>query len=149
YVNTGGYATLRACRDGRRTADEVVNTVEESWLRGLGGAGFRSGQKWRLGRQSPGPPLMALNADEGAPGTFKDRAILENGPHRVLEGALIAAWAVDAEEVYIYLRDEYPHVHGILTRAIARVESEGLAGPGTTRVHLRRGAGAYICGEET
>jgi formate dehydrogenase len=147
YRESGGYRLLRDCREGRRSPDDVVAAVEASGLRGLGGAGFRSGMKWRLVRQEPGPRLMAVNADEGEPGTFKDRHYLETDPHRFLEGMLVAAWAVEAEEIYIYLRDEYPHVRELLLREIARLDAEGLTGPPT--VHLRRGAGAYICGEET
>jgi formate dehydrogenase len=147
YVRGGGYRTLRDCLAGRHTREAVVEAVEASGLRGLGGAGFRSGQKWRLVRQAPKPRLMAINGDEGEPGTFKDRHYLESDPHRFLEGMLVAAWAVEAEEVYIYLRDEYPHVRALLLREIARLALEGLAGP--PAIHLRRGAGAYICGEET
>jgi NADH:ubiquinone oxidoreductase subunit F (NADH-binding)/NADH:ubiquinone oxidoreductase subunit E len=147
YVTGGGYRLLRACREGRTTADELVTTVEASGLRGLGGAGFRAGQKWQLVRQSTGPRLMAINADEGEPGTFKDRHYLLRDPHRFLEGMLIAAWAVEAGEIYIYLRDEYPEIRAMLAREIGRLEAEGLIDP--PLVHLRRGAGAYICGEET
>jgi NADH:ubiquinone oxidoreductase subunit F (NADH-binding)/NADH:ubiquinone oxidoreductase subunit E len=147
YVRAGGYALLRACREGHRDRDELVAAVESSGLRGLGGAGFRSGQKWRLVRQSPGPRLMAVNADEGEPGTFKDRHHLRADPHRFLEGMLIAAWAVEAEEIYIYLRDEYPQIHLLLEQELARLAAERLVSP--PAVHLRRGAGAYICGEET
>ncbi|MBX6312616.1 MAG: NAD(P)H-dependent oxidoreductase subunit E [Isosphaeraceae bacterium] len=147
YVRGGGYQTLRGCRDGRRTPEDVVEALSASGLRGLGGAGFPTGQKWRLMRQAPKPRLMALNADEGEPGTFKDRYCLETDPHRCLEGMLIAAWAIEAEEVYIYLRDEYPQIREILLGEIERLRSEGLAFP--PAVHLRRGAGAYICGEET
>jgi formate dehydrogenase len=146
YAKDGGYRVLRECLAGGRSRDAVVEAVESSALRGLGGAGFRSGQKWRLVRQEPKPRLLAVNADEGEPGTFKDRVLLETDPHRVLEGMLVAAWAVEAEEVYIYLRDEYPHLHELLRRELALVSAAGLAGP---RVELRRGAGAYICGEET
>jgi len=147
YVGGGGYRLLRECRDGRRTPEELVAAVEASGLRGLGGAGFPSGQKWRLVRQSPGPRLMAVNADEGEPGTFKDRHYLETDPHRFLEGMLLAAWAVGADEIYIYLRDEYPAILDMLAGELARLGAEGLVGP--PRVELRRGAGAYICGEET
>jgi formate dehydrogenase len=147
YTAEGGFRLLRDCRSGARTREELGARVEAARLRGLGGAGFRSGQKWRLVCQSPGPRLLAVNADEGEPGTFKDRHVLETDPHRFLEGALIAAWAIEAEEVYIYLRDEYPHLHALLGREIARLASEGIVEPPT--VHLRRGAGAYICGEET
>ncbi len=147
YVSGGGYRLLRDCREGRRSPDEITAAVDDSGLRGLGGAGFRSGQKWKLVRQAPGPRLVAINADEGEPGTFKDRHYLESDPHRFLEGMLVAAWVIDAEDVYIYLRDEYPQVRLLLARELARLGREGLTGP--PRVHLRRGAGAYICGEET
>ncbi len=147
YVQGGGYRLLCECREGRRNPDEIIAAVEASGLRGLGGAGFRSGQKWRLVRQLPGPRLMVINADEGEPGTFKDRHHLETDPHRFLEGMLIAAWVVEVEENYIYLRDEYPQVREILIRELGRLGVEGLVDP--SRIHLRRGAGAYICGEET
>lgn len=147
YIRGGGYRTLRDCLEGRRTPGELIDSVDDSKLRGLGGAGFRSGQKWRLVRQSPGPRLLAINADEGEPGTFKDRHYLETDPHRFLEGMLIAARVVEAEEIYIYLRDEYPQIRDILGREVGRIGREGLADP--HRIHLRRGAGAYICGEET
>jgi formate dehydrogenase len=147
YRAGGGYATLEACRTGRITPDELVDRLEHSGLRGLGGAGFRSAQKWRMVRQQPGPRLMAVNADEGEPGTFKDRHYLEAHPHRFLEGMLLAGWAVDAERIYIYLRDEYPHLHALLLRELDALRAAGVVPPGL--VHLRRGAGAYICGEET
>jgi formate dehydrogenase beta subunit len=147
YIRTGGYRLFRECLEGRQTPEALIAAADDSGLRGLGGAGFRSGQKWRLVRQSPGPRLMAINADEGEPGTFKDRHYLETDPHRFLEGALIASWAVEAEEIYIYLRDEYPQVRELLGREIRRIGEEGLVDPG--KIHLRRGAGAYICGEET
>jgi formate dehydrogenase len=147
YVADGGYQLLKDCRAGTRTADELIAIMESSGLRGLGGAGFPSGRKWRFVRQEPAPRLMAINADEGEPGTIKDRFYLEAHPHRFLEGMLIAAWAVEATDVYIYLRDEYPAVREILLAEIAAVEREGLNGK--TTIHLRRGAGAYICGEES
>ena len=147
YVADGGYALWKACRAGTRKPEDLMKALEESGLRGLGGAGFPSGRKWRFVRQEKGPRLMAVNADEGEPGTFKDRYYLERDPHRFLEGMLIAAWAVEAKAVYIYLRDEYPAAREILLRAIARVEREGLSGG--CAIHLRRGAGAYICGEES
>jgi formate dehydrogenase beta subunit len=147
YIEGGGYKLLVECLGGGRSVEEVIGSVEASGLRGLGGAGFRSGQKWRLVRQSPGPRLMAINADEGEPGTFKDRHYLETDPHRFLEGMLIAAWAVEAEEVYIYVRDEYPHVLAILALEIENLGR--LRRADLPRIHLRRGAGAYICGEET
>jgi formate dehydrogenase len=147
YIKEGGYTLLRDCLAGSRSIDDVITAKDESGLRGLGGAGFPAGRKWRLVRAEPGPRLMAVNADEGEPGTFKDRFYLERDPHRFLEGMLVGAWAVEAEAVYIYLRDEYPAVNEILREAIADVEREGLNGHCT--IHLRRGAGAYICGEES
>jgi formate dehydrogenase len=147
YRAKGGYALLAACRDGKRSLDDILATLDASGLRGLGGAGFPTGRKWRFVRQEPAPRLLAVNADEGEPGTFKDRLYLEGDPHRFLEGVLIAAWAIEAQEAYIYLRDEYPGLHGVLTEEIAALEAAGLTGP--TRLHLRRGAGAYICGEES
>jgi formate dehydrogenase len=147
YLQTGGYQLLRGGLEGRLARDDVVAALADSGLRGLGGAGFPSGQKWKLVRQDPGPRLMAVNADEGEPGTFKDRHYLESDPHRFLEGMLLAAWVVEAEEVFIYLRDEYPEARAILRAAIDRLGRAGLADP--SRIHLRRGAGAYICGEET
>jgi NADH:ubiquinone oxidoreductase subunit F (NADH-binding)/NADH:ubiquinone oxidoreductase subunit E len=147
YIADAGYKILRECREGKRKLDEVLANVESSALRGLGGAGFPTGRKWRIVRGYPGPRLMTVNADEGEPGTFKDRYYLEREPHRFLEGMLIAAWAVEAQAIYIYLRDEYPAVREILLREIPKVESAGLTG--NTAIHLRRGAGAYICGEES
>ena len=147
YENDGGYILLRACLGGVRSVDDVISTMEDSSLRGFGGAGFPTGRKWRIVRAEPGPRLMAVNADEGEPGTFKDRFYMETDPHRFLEGTLIAAWVVEAKAVYIYLRDEYPHIREILLKEIATLESAGLAAH--TKIHLRRGAGAYICGEES
>ena len=147
YVAGGGYAVLRECREGARLVDGVIEALNESGLRGLGGAGFPTGRKWTFVRAEPGPRYFAVNADEGEPGTFKDRYFLETDPHRFLEGMLIADWAVEAEETYVYLRDEYPVAREILIREIARLEREGLARPGS--IVLRRGAGAYICGEES
>ncbi len=147
YVAAGGFAVLEECRAGRRAVEDVIAVLEASGLRGLGGAGFPTGRKWSIVRSYPGPRLMAVNADEGEPGTFKDRYHLERRPWRFLEGMLIAAWAVEAETVYVYLRDEYPAVREILKAAIERLQREGRTGP--HRVELRRGAGAYICGEES
>ena len=147
YEATGGYKILRACLSGDRTADDVVATLSDGGLRGLGGAGFPTGRKWGLVRQTKGPRLMAVNGDEGEPGTFKDRHYLERNPHQFLEGMLIGAWAVEATDVFIYMRDEYPAVLEILAREIEKVVASGLAAH--TRVHVRRGAGAYICGEES
>jgi len=147
YRQGGGYKLLVDCLEGRCDVESILHGLEGANLRGLGGAGFPTGRKWRFVRHEPGPRLMAVNGDEGEPGTFKDRFHLENDPHRFLEGMLIGAWVVEATDVYIYLRDEYPHIHEILRREIAAVEAAGLAGH--TRIHLRRGAGAYICGEES
>jgi formate dehydrogenase beta subunit len=145
YRAEGGYALLAACVSGQRKPEELIDTLANAGLRGLGGAGFPTGRKWSIVRSYPGPRLMTINGDEGEPGTFKDRHFLESDPHRMLEGALIAAWAVGAEACYIYLRDEYPAARHILTREIAALERAGLTG----HCHLRRGAGAYICGEES
>jgi formate dehydrogenase beta subunit len=147
YRVDGGYHLLHACLAGERTRDQVIEALEHSGLRGLGGAGFPTGRKWRLVQQEPAPRLMAVNGDEGEPGTFKDRYFLETDPHRFLEGMLIAAWVVEAAEIYIYLRDEYPQCQAILESEIAAVEAAGLAPH--AHIHLRRGAGAYICGEES
>ncbi len=147
YVADGGYALLRAGLEGRKTRDDIIKAVDDSGLRGMGGAGFPTGRKWQLVRKEPGPRLMCVNGDEGEPGTFKDRHYLEIDPHRFLEGMLIAAWVVEAPDVYIYLRDEYPQIREMLLAEIAKLEAAGLSQ--ATRIHLRRGAGAYICGEES
>ncbi|MEL6979960.1 MAG: NADH-ubiquinone oxidoreductase-F iron-sulfur binding region domain-containing protein [Pseudomonadota bacterium] len=147
YEEAGGYQSLAALRDGARGAEALIEDLLASGLRGMGGAGFPAGRKWAAVRAAPGPRLMAVNADEGEPGTFKDRYYLEREPHQVLEGTLIAAWAVAAERVYVYLRDEYPAAREILSREIAALEAQGLIEPGF--LELRRGAGAYICGEES
>jgi len=147
YRADGGYALLAACLDGKRARDEIIKIVSDAGLRGLGGAGFPTGRKWSLVRAEPAPRLMAVNGDEGEPGTFKDRHYLERDPHRFVEGMLIAAWVVEAKDVYIYIRDEYPEVRLMLAEEIAKVEKAGLAKG--AKIHLRRGAGAYICGEES
>jgi formate dehydrogenase len=147
YVADGGYRLLAACRDGKHTFESLVAILGEGGLRGLGGAGFPTGRKWEFVRNEPKPRYLAVNADEGEPGTFKDRHYLERDPHRFLEGVLIAAWAIEAEAAYIYLRDEYPGIREVLLREIAKLEAAGLASPGY--LVLRRGAGAYICGEES
>jgi formate dehydrogenase beta subunit len=126
---------------------DLLAALNEAGLRGLGGAGFPTGRKWEFVRKEPKPRYLAVNADEGEPGTFKDRYYLERDPHRFLEGVLIAAWAIEAEAAYIYLRDEYPGVRNVLLKEILKVEAAGLANAGYLR--LRRGAGAYICGEES
>jgi len=147
YRRGEGYLTVASCVSGERSVDEVAAQLAASGLRGLGGAGFPSATKWKFVRDQPRPRILALNSDEGEPGTFKDRVVLESDPHRVLEGMLIAAWAVEAEDCYIYLRDEYPAARAILLRAIAALEADPPVP--LPRIHLRRGAGAYICGEET
>jgi len=146
YQKGGGYAQLAALRvDGNW--EDVQATVKESGLRGLGGAGFPSGTKWGFVRSNEGPRYLAVNGDEGEPGTFKDRYYLERTPHLFLEGMLIAAWAVEAETCFIYMRDEYPAVLHILAIEIAALEAAGIVEAGY--IVLRRGAGAYICGEES
>ncbi len=147
YRLEGGYALLRDCLDGKRTREEIIGIVDNAGLRGLGGAGFPTGRKWNLVRKEPAPRLMAVNGDEGEPGTFKDRHYLGLDPHRFIEGMLIAAWVVEAPAVYFYLRDEYPELRLMLTEEIAKVVAAGLAPH--TQIHMRRGAGAYICGEES
>jgi formate dehydrogenase beta subunit len=147
YQADAGYALLRSCLAGERSRDDIITAVSDAGLRGLGGAGFPTGRKWNLVRAEPAPRLMAVNADEGEPGTFKDRHYLERDPHRFIEGMLIAAWVVEAAEAYIYLRDEYPEIRLMLIAELAKVEAAGLTA--YTRIDLRRGAGAYICGEES
>ena len=147
YRAQGGYRAFQECTRGTRTVDAVTAALEESGLRGLGGAGFPAGRKWRIVRAEPGPRLMAVNIDEGEPGTFKDRYYLERDPHRFLEGVLIAAWAVGIDDVYIYLRDEYAGCRALLQRELDALRADP---PGALpTLHLRRGAGAYICGEES
>ncbi len=146
YQNSGGYDLLRACLSGERQRDEVIELVLQSGLRGMGGAGFPTGRKWGLVAAEPGPRLLAVNGDESEPGTFKDRHYLETDPHRFLEGMLVAAWAVEAEAAYIYLRDEYPHLRHLLHQELESLADAGLR---HLPVHMRRGAGAYICGEES
>ena len=146
YVAGGGYAELKALR-ANGDWEKVQDDLASAGLRGMGGAGFPSGKKWGFVRANPGPRLMAVNGDEGEPGTFKDRYYLERTPHLVLEGMLIAAWAVKAERIYLYMRDEYPAVLKILATEIAALEAAGIVEPGY--IDLRRGAGAYICGEES
>lgn len=148
YRGAGGYALLRDCVAGRHDVEQVIASLESSGLRGLGGAGFPLGRKWRIVRAEAGPRLMAINIDEGEPGTFKDRFYLERDPHRFLEGALIAAWAVGIEAIYIYLRDEYHGCRAMLEAELDKLRSDPPA-PGMPPIFLRRGAGAYICGEES
>ncbi len=147
YKAGGGYDELAALRAGSRTADAVQQDVLDSGLRGMGGAGFPSGRKWSFVKMNDGPRYLAVNGDEGEPGTFKDRYFLEREPHVFLEGMLIAGWAIEAETCYIYMRDEYPAIIEILKTEIAKLEAAGIVEPG--HIELRRGAGAYICGEES
>ena len=147
YLKAGGYSLLKDCLSGKRTRDELIKIVSDAGLRGLGGAGFPTGRKWSLVRAEPAPRMFAVNADEGEPGTFKDRYYLERDPHRFIEGMLIAAWVVEAPETYFYIRDEYPEIRLMLLDEIAKVEEAGLVP--YTKIHVRRGAGAYICGEES
>lgn len=147
YRAGGGYALLGRVLAGELEGEAVIAALEGSGLRGLGGAGFRAGLKWKILRGQPAPKLMAVNADEGEPGTFKDRWYLERAPHRFLEGLLVAAAVTGCEACWIYLRDEYPAAREILLREIAALEAAGLSAH--CRLELRRGAGAYICGEES
>ncbi|ACL62493.1 NAD(P)H-dependent oxidoreductase subunit E [Methylobacterium nodulans] len=143
YRAAGGYRTLERLRAGELTVEAVLAILDDGALKGLGGAGFPTGRKWRSVRGEPGPRLMAVNGDEGEPGTFKDQLYLNTDPHRFLEGTLIGAHVVEAAEIYLYIRDEYPIARAILARELAKLP------PGGPRIHLRRGAGAYICGEES
>jgi formate dehydrogenase len=147
YQKAGGYALLKDVLAGKRTRDDLIKVVSDAGLRGLGGAGFPTGRKWQLVRSEPSPRLFAVNADEGEPGTFKDRFYLETDPHRFIEGMLIAAFVVEAANTYLYIRDEYPEVRLMLAEEIGKAEAAGLMPH--TKIHLRRGAGAYICGEES
>jgi formate dehydrogenase len=146
YRAAGGYRLYADCVAGHRAAEEIIAALEHAGLRGLGGAGFPAGRKWRVVRDQPAPRLMAVNIDEGEPGTFKDRFYLEREPHRFLEGMLIAAWAVGIEKIYIYLRDEYAGLRALLAEELDALRT---AFPQAPEVDLRRGAGAYVCGEES
>ncbi|HET9834718.1 MAG TPA: NADH-ubiquinone oxidoreductase-F iron-sulfur binding region domain-containing protein, partial [Vicinamibacterales bacterium] len=147
YRAQGGYTLAAACISGERTREDVIAAMEDSGLRGLGGAGFPAGRKWKIVAAEPAPRLMAINIDEGEPGTFKDRYYLERDPHRFIEGALVASWAVGIDEIYIYLRDEYHGCRAILQRELATLQANPPCP--IPPIHLRRGAGAYICGEES
>jgi formate dehydrogenase len=147
YRKNGGYRLIADCLAGKRTREEITKIMEDSALRGLGGAGFPAGRKWRIVAGEPAPRLMAVNIDEGEPGTFKDRWYLERDPHRFLEGMLVAAWCAGVGEIYIYLRDEYAGCRAILEKEILNLKSK--AKFPLPPIHLRRGAGAYICGEES
>jgi NADH:ubiquinone oxidoreductase subunit F (NADH-binding)/NADH:ubiquinone oxidoreductase subunit E len=143
YLAGGGYSLLKRLRSGELAKEDLLKALDDASLRGLGGAGFPAGRKWRAVLGEPGPRMMAVNGDEGEPGTFKDRYYLETDPHRFLEGMLLGAHVVEAPEIYIYMRDEYPASREILEREIAKLP------PGGPVLHMRRGAGAYICGEES
>src|SRR5512134_600821 len=147
YRKADGYRLLADCLAGKRSRDEITKIMEDSGLRGLGGAGFPAGRKWRIVAAEPAPRLMAVNIDEGEPGTFKDRWYLERDPHRFLEGMLVAAWCAGVGEIWIYLRDEYAECRRILEKELLRLKDE--APCALPPIHLRRGAGAYICGEES
>lgn len=147
YRKQGGYDIAIECLSGKRDVESLIKTMEHSGLRGLGGAGFPSGRKWRIVRGEKGPRVMAVNIDEGEPGTFKDRHYLERDPHRFLEGVIIAAWTVQISEAYIYLRDEYAGVRAILEKEIKALQANPPCP--LPPIFLRRGAGAYICGEES
>jgi len=147
YLANGGYTLAAEVINGTRSGDELIKALEDSGLRGLGGAGFPAGRKWRIVRDMPAPRLMAVNIDEGEPGTFKDRSYLERDPHRFLEGLLIAAAVVGIDAVYVYLRDEYHGCRALLTAELARLQAAATFK--LPLIELRRGAGAYICGEES
>jgi formate dehydrogenase len=147
YRGGGGYSLAASCIAGEKKPADVIALMEDSGLRGLGGAGFPAGRKWKLVAAEHAPRLMAINIDEGEPGTFKDRYYLEHDPHRFLEGALIGAWAVGIDAIYIYLRDEYHGCRAILQREIAALQANPPCK--IPEIYLRRGAGAYICGEES
>lgn len=149
YVADGGYKLYQDCMAGNHDVETIVKTLQNSKLRGLGGAGFPAGKKWEILRQQAKPRLIAINIDEGEPGTFKDRYFLERDPHRFIEGALIAAWAIESDAIYIYLRDEYAGCRKILERELAALKADPPGGLTLPQLHLRRGAGAYICGEES
>ncbi len=147
YRASGGYKTLLDCVNGKHSREDIIKTMEDSNLRGLGGAGFPTGRKWRILSQQPKPKHIAINIDEGEPGTFKDRHYLERDPHRFIEGTLIAHWAIEADVVYIYLRDEYAGCRTMLERELALLKKNPPCS--LPEIYLRRGAGAYICGEES
>ena len=149
YRASGGYALAQSLARGERDGEGVIAALEHAGLRGLGGAGFPAGRKWRIVRGFDAPRLMAVNIDEGEPGTFKDRYYLERDPHRFLEGMLIAAQVVGCEAVYIYMRDEYPECRAILTQAMTDLQAAPDLRDMLPKMELRRGAGAYICGEES
>ena len=146
YIGRGGYRVFKKVKEGVIRPEDIIMLVSDSNLKGLGGAGFPAGRKWEIVKSFKGPRLMTVNGDEGEPGTFKDRHWLESKPHQMLEGALIAAHIVGCEKIYIYMRDEYPEVLEILKTEIASIEKQKIT---NIPIELRRGAGAYICGEES
>ncbi len=148
YVEQGGYQTYQQCMNGQIPVEDVLTKMEDSGLRGLGGAGFPVGRKWRIVRDQPAPKLMAVNIDEGEPGTFKDKYYLDRDPHCFLEGMLIAAWAVGINDIYVYLRDEYAAIREMLEVELVKLQNQPPV-PNMPNIYLRRGAGAYICGEES
>ena len=147
YRSGGGYRIAAECLAGKRDPEAIMKSLEDSALRGLGGAGFPAGRKWRIVRAEKAPRLLAINIDEGEPGTFKDRYYLERDPHRFLEGAIIAAWTAQIAQIYIYLRDEYAGCREILERELKALQADPPCA--LPPIFLRRGAGAYICGEES
>tara|TARA_R110000782_G_scaffold260091_1_gene351236 strand:+ start:1137 stop:2798 length:1662 start_codon:yes stop_codon:yes gene_type:complete len=147
YKKNGGYQLLADCVDGKFEREDIISLLENSNLRGLGGAGFPTGRKWRILSEQPNPKMIAINIDEGEPGTFKDRVYLEQDPHRFIEGTLIAHWAIDADKIYIYLRDEYAGCRKALEKELELLKQSPPCE--LPEIHLRRGAGAYICGEES
>ncbi len=147
YKKNGGYQLWQDCVNGKHKREDIIALMENSNLRGLGGAGFPTGRKWRILNEQPTPKMIAINIDEGEPGTFKDRYYLEHDPHRFIEGTLIAHWAIQADKIYLYLRDEYAACRELLEQEIEKLKANP---PGELpEIYLRRGAGAYICGEES
>ena len=148
YTQDDGYKTLLKCYEGKLSVDEVIDELDKSGLKGMGGAGFPSGQKWKFVRMEKGPRFMTINGDEGEPGTFKDKLYLETNMHKFFEGMLIAAWAVEAKKIYIYMRDEYPGILKKMKNELTKLENSKILRE-DTKIYVRRGAGAYICGEES
>ena len=148
YIDSGGYEILKKCYTNEINVDKVIEELNESGLKGMGGAGFPSGQKWKFVRMEPGPRLMTINGDEGEPGTFKDKLYLEQNMHKFFEGMLIAAWAVEAKKIYIYMRDEYPGIRLKMIDELKKLRETNII-DSNTKIYIRRGAGAYICGEES
>ena len=148
YIKDGGYDILKKCYSNKLEVEDVIEELNNSGLKGMGGAGFPSGQKWKFVRMETGPRLMTINGDEGEPGTFKDKLYLEQNIHKFFEGMLIAAWAVDAKEIYIYMRDEYPGIRLNMIEELDKLKNKNII-DFKTQIYIRRGAGAYICGEES